>query len=115
MPEGKFDQFTDLSHLFAAATDVVIADFVEVCFLVFALDRIALCTTSLAEDSSNMRGKYCTCVDYGILRDYAVLRGIGVDYFELHRPHTTTNQESVALADRTVRCSGVNSQRYVGD
>ena len=28
--EGKFDEFTDLSHLFCAATDIVITDIVEI-------------------------------------------------------------------------------------
>ena len=36
--ELPVDQFTDLGHLFAATTNVVVIHSVEVCLLVFALD-----------------------------------------------------------------------------
>ena len=45
MAQRKLDKFTDLSHLLAAATNVVIADIGEVGLFVFALDRVALCGT----------------------------------------------------------------------
>ena len=42
MAEGEFDEFTNLSQLLTAATNVVIADIVEIGFFVFTLDRITL-------------------------------------------------------------------------
>ena len=41
-------------------------------------------------------------MDNSVLGNYTVLRRVGVHDLELHCPHTTANQESVALADGTV-------------
>ena len=43
MPERKLDQLTNLRHLLAAATDVVVANVAKVCLLVLTLDGVALC------------------------------------------------------------------------
>lgn len=40
--ERELDEFANLGHLLAAATNVIVADFVQVGLLVFSLDRIAL-------------------------------------------------------------------------
>ena len=40
--ELPVDQFTDLGYLFAATTNVVVIHSVEVCLLVFTLDRVSL-------------------------------------------------------------------------
>ena len=46
MTKGEFNKLTNLSHLLAATTDVIISDIVEVRFLILALDGIALCRGS---------------------------------------------------------------------
>ena len=43
MPQGQLDELTDLRHLLAAATNVVIANIGEVRLFVFTLDRVTLC------------------------------------------------------------------------
>ena len=42
MPKGQLDELTDLSHLLAATTNIVVSDIVEIRLFVFALDRVAL-------------------------------------------------------------------------
>ena len=41
MTEGQFDHFSDLGHLLAATTDVIVSDTVKL-FLVGTLDRFSL-------------------------------------------------------------------------
>ena len=41
-------------------------------------------------------------MDDGILGNDTVLRRIGFNDFKLHRPHTSTNKEGVALADGSI-------------
>lgn len=41
MAQGQLDQLTDLCHLLAAATDIVVADLIQVLFLVLTLDWLA--------------------------------------------------------------------------
>jgi len=43
-----------------------------------------------------------TCVDDSVLCDDTELRGIGLDDLELHRPHASTYEESIALSHRSV-------------
>ncbi len=42
MTERKFNKFTNLCHLLAATTDIIVSDIAEVRFLILALDSIAL-------------------------------------------------------------------------
>ncbi|TFB02298.1 hypothetical protein CCMA1212_006004 [Trichoderma ghanense] len=84
MAEGKLDHFSDLSHLLAASTNVVIADLVQVVLLLVALNGLAL------------------TVDDGVLGDDAVFRGIYLDDLEFHLSHATTDNEQVSLLHRSV-------------
>ena len=49
-----------------------------------------------------MRDKIRTSVDDGILGNDTVLGRIGFNDLELHSSHPTTNEEGVALADRSI-------------
>ena len=44
MAKGKLDKFTNLSHLLAAATDVVVSDFIQAGFFLLALNGVTLCS-----------------------------------------------------------------------
>jgi len=70
--------------LLPAATNVIIANLVQVVLLLLALNGLAL------------------AVDDGILRDDAVLRRVNLDYLELDLPHTAPHNKQVALTDRPV-------------
>jgi hypothetical protein len=41
--EGEFDEFTDLRHLLAASSDVVVSDVGKVALLILTLDGLSLC------------------------------------------------------------------------
>lgn len=43
MTEGEFDEFTDLRHLLAASSDVVVSDVGKVALLILTLDGLSLC------------------------------------------------------------------------
>lgn len=84
MTEGKFNKLTNLSHLLATATDIVVTNIVKVGFLVLTLDGVTL------------------SVNDSILSNNAEFGGIGFNDLELDCSHTTTDKESVALPDRSV-------------
>jgi len=44
-----------------------------------------------------------TSVDDGILGDYTIFSGVGLDDFELYSSHPTTNKEGIALANGSIR------------
>ena len=60
MAEGEFDQFADLGHLFTAAANIVVADFVEICLLLFTLHRVTLCSEFRTEGRGK-RVETCLC------------------------------------------------------
>jgi hypothetical protein len=72
--------FTDLSHLLATATNVVITDLVEVILLLIALEGLTL------------------AVNHRILGHNAILWGIDLDNLELNLPHATTDGEEITLS-----------------
>jgi hypothetical protein len=80
MPQRQLDELANLCHLLPAATNVVIANLVEVALLIFALDGLAF------------------AVDDGILCNNAELWRVDLNNLELHLSHTTAGCESVALA-----------------
>lgn len=89
------------TNLFAAASDVVVADVGEVILLVLALDGLAL------------------SVNDGVLGNNAVLRRIRLDHLELNRAHTAADKEGVALANGPVGwiweeyCDALNVSRRI--
>lgn len=95
MTEGKLDHFADLSHLLAAASDIIIANLVEVVLLLVSLDRVAL------------------AVDDGILGDDAILGRVDLNDLELDLPHATSDDEEVALADWPVGLTEVGGEEDV--
>jgi hypothetical protein len=84
MAKRKLDHFSDLSHLLAASTNVVIADLVQVVLLLFSLDRLAL------------------AMNNGILSHDTIFRGIHLYNLEFNLSHTTTYDEQVSLLDWSV-------------
>mmetsp|Transcript_4701 Transcript_4701/g.7322 ORF Transcript_4701/g.7322 Transcript_4701/m.7322 type:complete len:212 (+) Transcript_4701:1611-2246(+) len=88
MTKRQLNHFTDLCHLFAASTDIVVTDIVHLLFIL-ALDGVSL------------------AMNDGIGRNNAVGTGICFDDFELHRMHGGSDQEQVALLDGTVRLQEV--------
>lgn len=68
MAQRQLNELTDLSHLLAAATNVVVADICEIAFLIFTLDGLAL------------------GVNDSVLGDNAVLGRVGLDDLELDAP-----------------------------
>jgi hypothetical protein len=82
--ERKLNHFSDLSHLLAASTNVVIANLVQVVLFLLSLDRFAL------------------AVNNGILGYDTVFRGIHLDDLEFNLSHTTTYDEQVSLLDWSV-------------
>ena len=87
MTEGQFDQLSDLSHLFTAATNVVVADISEIALLIFPLDGLAF------------------GMDDGVLRDDTKFGWICLHHFEFNSSHATTDEEGVSLANRSVGLS----------
>lgn len=43
MTKWKLDKFSDLGHLFSAATNVIVANISEIVFFIFTLDWVTLC------------------------------------------------------------------------
>eukprot|EP00760_Papus_ankaliazontas_P010164 PhM_4_TR14214/c0_g1_i1/m.15161 len=89
--DRELNHLTNLSELLAAATDVVVANFVEL-LLVLALDGVAF------------------TVDHCVGGNDAVRRGVHFDDFELNGTHASTHQERIALADWTVVVDEVGLQ-----
>ena len=71
MPERQFDHLLDLRQLFAATSDVVVADGVQSVFLFLPLDRLAL------------------AVDDGVGSDDAERGWVGFDDLIRKKPLTT--------------------------
>lgn len=84
MTQGQLNHLTDLSHLLAAAANVVVADLIQIVFLLITLDRLAF------------------AVNDGVLGNDAVLWGVDVDHLELNLAHAAANEEEVALTNRPV-------------
>ncbi|KAJ7752355.1 hypothetical protein B0H16DRAFT_1723713 [Mycena metata] len=99
--ERQLDQFTDLGHLLAAATDIVVADVSEVEFLLFSLDWVTLFAAHVSSELEPLEDKKLAGVDHGVLRNNAELGGVGFHHLELDCLHATADEEGVALADRS--------------
>lgn len=92
MTERQLDQFTDLSHLLAATTDIVVTNLVEVTLLILALDGLAL------------------AVNNCVLGNNAVLWRVDLHNLKLDLSHTTSYCEQVTLADWSVGLAEVGSE-----
>lgn len=84
MSQGKFDKLTDLSHLLAASSNVVISNLIQVAFFILALDGLAF------------------AVDDSILSNNAKFWWVDFHNLELYLPHASTDCEQVTLADGAV-------------
>ena len=82
MPERQLHHLFDLSQLFPAAADVVVADGVESVLLFLPLDGVAV------------------AVDHRVGGNDAERRGVRLDHFELDGAHASTDDESVALVGK---------------
>lgn len=80
MPQGQLDKLTDLSHLLSAATNIIVADLVEIALLIFALNGLAF------------------GMNNGVLSNNGVLWWVDFDNLELDLPHAATSSEGIALA-----------------
>jgi len=83
MPQRQLDHFSDCCHLLPAATNVVVANVVQL-LLFFSVDGFSF------------------SVEYGAGRHYAVLFGLSSYYLELHRLETSSHVEEVSLFDWSV-------------
>lgn len=84
VPEREFDHFSDLGHLLAASTNVIVPNVRQVGLFIFTLDGFPF----------GVNGR--------ILSNNAVLGGICFDDFELDTSASATGEEGVAFADRSV-------------
>lgn len=97
MTKRQLDQLTDLSHLLAATTNVVIANLVKVTLLILALNGLAL------------------AVDDCVLGNDAILRGVDLDNLKFNLTHTTTYGKQVTLANWAVGLTEVGGEEDVED
>jgi len=95
--EGKFDEFTNLSELFAATSDIVVSNVGQIVLFVFTLDGFSL------------------GVDDSVLCDDTVLGGIGFDYLEFDTSSSSLGKESVSLSYWSVSFEEVRLEEYVED
>jgi hypothetical protein len=108
MTERELDKFTDLSHLLATSTNVIITDISKIRFFVLSLDRVSLCGYGVSRVKFDTpRTMPLTSMDDGILSNYTELCGVGLDNLEFDSAHTATDKESVALADWPICCDAV--------
>ncbi len=95
MSERKFDQFSNLGHLFPTTTDIIVADVVEVALFILTLDGFTL------------------AVDDGVLGDDAVRWRVNLDHLELHLSHTAAHGEEIILPQWAIGLAEVRSQEDV--
>jgi hypothetical protein len=95
MSERKLDKLTDLGHLLAAATNIIVSNLVQVALFVLTLYRLAF------------------AVDNCVLGNNAELWGIYLDNLELYLSHATASCEGVALSDGSVGFSEVRGEENV--
>ena len=79
MTQGKFDEFSNLCHLFSTSTNIIITHFVQISFLVLTLDWLALAMYDR------------------VLRDDCIFGRINFHDLEFDLPHPTSTGEEVTL------------------
>jgi hypothetical protein len=84
MTERQLDQFTDLSHLLAASTNIIVANLVEVALLILSLDGLTL------------------AVNNCVLGNNAVFGRVNLHNLKFDLSHTTSYCEQVTLSDWSV-------------
>lgn len=97
MTEGKFNEFTNLSELFSATSDVVVSNVGQVVLFIFSLDGFSL------------------GVNDSVLCDDAVFSGIGFDDLELNTSSSSLGEESVSLSYWSVSFEEVRLEEDVED
>lgn len=93
--QRKLNHLADLSHLFPAATNVIVANLVEIVLLILALNRLSL------------------AVDDCVLCDDTILRRIYLNNLELDLAHATADNKQIALSDRSVCFSEVGCEENI--
>lgn len=94
MSQRQLNHFPNLRHLFATAADVIVADVVQL-FFVLTLHRFAL------------------AVHHRVGCHNAVRRGVGFDHLELHRVHGAAHQKQVPLLHRSVGLQKVRLEVHI--
>mmetsp|Transcript_1727 Transcript_1727/g.4031 ORF Transcript_1727/g.4031 Transcript_1727/m.4031 type:complete len:777 (+) Transcript_1727:352-2682(+) len=89
--KGKFNHFTDLCHLLAASTNIIVTNIIHL-FFVFTLHWISL------------------AVNDSVGGHDTVGRGIRFHDFEFDGMHGRTNQKEISLFDRTVGLQKIRLQ-----
>jgi hypothetical protein len=95
MSKGQLDQFSDLSHLLSAATNVIVSNLVQVSFLIFTLDRVAF------------------AVDDCVLSHNTIFGRIDLDHFELDLSHASSYCEQITLSHWSVGLAEVRGKENV--
>jgi len=83
MPQGQFNHFTNLCHLLAATSHIIVSHIVHL-FLVFALDGISL------------------AMNHRVGGDDTVGTGVGFNHLEFDGMHSLTYQKQITLLDGPV-------------
>jgi hypothetical protein len=95
MAKRKLDQFTYLSQLLPAASDIVVANLVEIALFILALDRLTL------------------TMDDSILSNNTILWRIYLDNFEFDLSHPATHSEEIPLSNGSIGLTEVGSKEDV--
>lgn len=85
MPQGQLNQLTDLGHLLADATNIVVPNLIQP-FLFLTLDRLAL------------------AVNLSVWSHNAVGRRLALTDLELNTTHAAPDQEGVILQNEITSC-----------
>ena len=101
MTQRKLNQFTNLGHLLAYATNIVITNIIKVGLLILTFDGVALCLSS--ERGEYTHRKLLTCEDNGVLGDYTIFCRVCLHNLKFHCTHAAADKESVAFANRPIR------------
>ena len=96
MSEGQLNHLSDLGHLLAAASNIVVSDTIG-SFFVFSADGLTFVEQG------------------GVGADDTVLRRVNLDNLELNGLESTSDNESVVLLDGTVAVLEVGDQVSLGD
>mmetsp|Transcript_26025 Transcript_26025/g.29787 ORF Transcript_26025/g.29787 Transcript_26025/m.29787 type:complete len:462 (-) Transcript_26025:596-1981(-) len=95
MSQGQLDHFTNLSHLSSASSNIIISDIIQSIF-VFSLDGF-----SFVEQ-------------HGVGSNNTVFSRFGLDNLKFNRSETTSDQEQIALTDRSVGILEIGDQVGAG-
>ncbi|KAH3663657.1 hypothetical protein OGAPHI_005058 [Ogataea philodendri] len=95
MSKRQLDQFSNLSHLLSASTNIVVTDLIEVVFFVLSVDRFSL------------------RMYYGVLRNDGVFFRLDFNDLELDLSHTTSNNKVISLTNGSVGVNKIWFQKHI--